>query len=159
MKKGIFFILIFILTLFELTLLDSFKIFNVKPDLILIVVIIISLYLDLKGVLILTLFAGILKDIIGLNSFGIYTLLFPLYGLAIIKLSRKISLDNNSLRCALIFISVIINDIISRLIFISLGKSVAPVGIFLRITFLETIYTTALLPLVIKVVKPERYLS
>lgn len=158
-KKWIFFILIFILTLFEVTTLDSFKIFNVKPNLILIGVVIISLFLDLKWVMSLSLFAGISKDIFSLNSFGTHTLLFPLYSLAIIELSKKIPLDNNILRCGLLFILMVINDVVIRIIFIFLGRSVAPLGIFLRITFLETIYTTALLPLVIKVTKPEVYLS
>lgn len=153
MRKGIFFIIVFILAIFEVTLLDSFKVFGVKPNLLLISIVIASLTFDFKQALGISVFAGILKDIFALNSFGINILLFPLSSFVVMKLSQKISLDNNYIRSVLIFIIVILNDIITRLIFISLGRFI-PLGIFLGITFLEAFYTALILPLVFRTVRP-----
>jgi hypothetical protein len=49
---------------------------------------------------------------------------------------------------------VLVNDIIIRLVFVYLGKYI-PLGIFLRTTFLEALYTMLIAPLVFKIIKPE----
>ena len=157
MKKGIFFIFILILGLLEVTLLDSFKVFGVKPNLLLISISLAGLYFDLKWAFVLGIFAGILKDSLGANSFGINVQLFPLWIFLIIELSKKIPIDHNLIRMILIFIIGIFNSIITRLIFFVLGGFVTSLAIFLRVTFLESLYTVAILPLMFKVIKPTIY--
>jgi hypothetical protein len=77
------------------------------------------------------------------------TILFFLWSILIIKLSRKISFDNNYVRLVFIFIIAILNNIVSRLIFIFLGNLVS-LGLFLRITFIESLYTALIFPLALK---------
>ena len=149
MKKLIFISVIIILVLLEATVLNYVNIFNVKPDLLLISVIIASLFFAPGWAISLSIFAGILKDIFSVNAFGMNTILFFLWSFLIIKLSRKIIFDSNYIRLALIFIIAILNSIISRLIFLFSGNFISW-GIFLRITSVESLYTALIFLLVLK---------
>lgn len=150
MKKLIFIFTIIIFAIFEVTILDYFKIFNVKPNILLILVVGLSLSFELRWAIFFSALCGILKDIFSINTFGINTLLFPLWGFLTIELSKKISIDNNFIRIIIIFIIAVLNNIITRLILSYLGKLI-PVGIFLRITFSESLYTALILPLIFKI--------
>lgn len=152
MRGWIFLPGIFIAAILQATLLDSFKLFNVKPDLLLIAVVITALYFNfnLKWALGLAIFAGILKDVFSLNPFGLNLFLFPLWSLLIIKLSRQITLESNFVRIPLLFIIVVLNDMIIKLICFSGGQFI-PAGIYLRTLFFESLYTAAILPFAFKV--------
>lgn len=155
MKRWVFFVFALIAVFLETTFLNYFKVFNVKPNLVLSLVVLASLYLDLRLSLALAIFSGILKDVFIIGSVGINTLLFPLWSFAVIKLSREISLDNNYLRLGLVFIIAVLHDIAASLILFSLEvKSVVALGVFLRITILESLYTAAVFPLVSRIIRP-----
>lgn len=156
-KKMLYSFIIFMAAIIQVTLLDSFKIFGVKPDLLLIIVIFAGLFFNLKWAFALGIFAGILKDSLSASSFGINTLLFPLWIFLIIKLSKKIPLDNNLICVMLVFVIGIFHNTITRIIFFALGNSLAPLGIFLRMAFLEILYTAAILPLMFKFIKSLLY--
>ncbi len=153
MKNWFFLGIIAAAALIQTTILDYISIFHVKPDLLLICVVCASLFFEFKWAMLLSISAGFSKDILSINTFGINTILFPLLSLSLIKLSREISLDNNFILMAAVFMIVLISDIIVRLIFLFMGNSI-PCGIFLRIAFLEAFYTAAVFPLVLKVVRP-----
>lgn len=155
MKRWVFFVFALIAVFLETAFLNYFKVFNVKPNLVLSLVVLGSLYLDLRLSLALAIFSGILKDVFVIGSVGINTLLFPLWSFAAIKLSREISLDNNYLRLGLVFIIVFLHDIAASLILFSLEvKAVVALGMFLRITILESLYTAAVFPLVSRIIRP-----
>lgn len=154
MKNLIFLPIIFIIGILQVTLLDTFKLFNVKPDLLLIVVVISSIYFDLKCALLLAVFSGILKDVFSLNSFGLNTLLFSLWSFLIVKLSRKISLDNDFIRAPLLFMLVVFNGAIISSTYFSLRQQFIPLGIFLHTLFLECLYNIAISPLLFRLLKP-----
>lgn len=142
-KKVIFLIIIIIIAILETTILDYFKIFGVKPDLFLVTVVIAGLSFDLRWAVFFAILAGILKDLFGANALYINTFLFPFYSLLTLRLSKKISIDNNFFCTAFIFSVAIMNSII-RAIFGSLENfTVIPVGIYLRIIILESFYTAA----------------
>lgn len=160
MKKIIFLFIIVIFSMFQLTILDYFKILDVKPDLFLITVVISSLFFELKWAMFFGIFNGILKDVFSVNTFGINTLLFPLWSFLTMKLSKRISIDNNFIFAAFIFVILFLNNIIIRLIFIFLGKFFIPLSTSLRIALLESMYTAIVSPLVLKVIGSlEKYLS
>lgn len=153
MRNWLFLPIIVVLGILQVTILDYFGIFGVKPDLLLISVVILSLFsLRLKWILFLSIFVGILKDLLGVNAFGINTLLLPLWSFLIIKLSKKITIDNNFIFATVVFIITVFNDIITTLIFLFLGNLVQW-GIFLRITFLGSLYTAFVSPLIFKFIK------
>lgn len=149
MKNFIFIAAIIISALLQTTILNCVNIFNVKPDLLLISVIIASLFFEPQWAISLSIFSGILKDIFSVNVFGLNSILFFLWSFLIIKLSRKITFDNNYVRVVLIFIIALLNNIIMRLIFLFLDNFIS-LGIFLRITFIESLYTALILPLALK---------
>jgi len=155
-KHWIFLFIIIACALLQITILNYIKIFNVKPDLLFISVVITSLLLEFRSAVLFSIFAGILKDALSINAFGINTILFALSCCLIIALSKKISLDNNLIRMASVFVIMLINNIITRLIFLFLGNFIS-LGVFLRVTFIESLYTALVLPLALKIIKPLFY--
>lgn len=152
MKKLYFFLATFILGILQVSLLDYFKIFNVKPDLLLISAIIASLAFKFHWAVFLSIFAGLFKDAFSTGIFGINTLLFSLWCFLIAKVTRKLSLEDDIMRIALIFLVALFHHIIMGLLFLYLGKPIA-LGIFMRIITIESIYTAAVSPLVFKMLK------
>lgn len=135
-------LIIVILGILQVTILDYFKIFTVKPDLLLISMALNNLNLGFRPAFALSLFAGLFKDVFGVSPFGINTILFGLWSFLIARLSREITIDNNITRVALIFIVTVMHNVLTRIILIYLGRSI-PLGIFLRIVCVESIYTAA----------------
>lgn len=140
-------ILIIILAFVQVVFLEYVKVFNVKPDLLLISAVIASFIFRGRYSLALVLFAGLIKDIFGSNSYGINILLFSLWYFLIVILSRQITMDNSIIRLALIFIISIFHNLISGLMLFYLGKPLA-VGIFIRTIIFASIYTTTIFPLI-----------
>jgi rod shape-determining protein MreD len=151
MKSFIFFLVIVILGVLQLTVVDYFKVFNLRPDLFLIAAVMAGLIFNLRRALAFSIFAGMLKDVFGVTGFGLNSLLFFLWGLLIARLSREVSLDNNFIRIGLVFIIAVMHNTISGIIFIYSGNFV-PLGIFLRIVCFGSLYTALISPLVFKAV-------
>lgn len=151
MKSFVFIIVIIILVaIFQVTILDIVKIFNNKPDLLLICVALAALFLKPRQALIASAVAGILKDFFYTASFGINTILFVLWSLSIMGLSKKITLDYDPVRIGLIFIISFLNNVITGLIIFYLGNFI-PLGIFLRNVIIGSIYTTAVFVLPLRI--------
>lgn len=151
-KKWIFLFVIVILCLSQVTLLNRFSIFNVRPDFLLAVLVIGSLDFDLRWVLILSIFAGMLKDIFGASPVAVNTVLFPLWGFLLHKLSRLINIDEILIQMVLVSILFFVHNIFTGLILISLGELI-PLGIFMRILFLGSFLTALFFPLVLEITK------
>ncbi|MDD4894033.1 MAG: rod shape-determining protein MreD [Candidatus Omnitrophica bacterium] len=149
MKKLIFITAIIIAGLLQATVLNYISIFNVKPDLLLSCAVIASLIFSAPWAVFFSIFSGILQDILSVNAFGIHTILFALWSILIIKLSRKISFDNDYMKIALLAAVVLFNNIIIRLVFLFLNNFISW-GIFLRITFIDSLYTVLIFPLILK---------
>lgn len=149
LRKLLFLLLIVILGIVQLTILDYFKIFTVKPDFLLINMVLASLAFEFRWAFVLSVFAGVFKDAFAVAGFGLNTLLFGLWSFLIVRLSKEITLDNNVTRAVLIFIVTAVHNTITGLIFIYLGNLI-PLGIFLRIVAIESIYTAAVFWLVFK---------
>ena len=153
MKKRIFLLFILAALLLQVTFLDSFKLFWVKPDLLLILTVVAALFLDLKWALVFAALSGMLKDIIAINPFGFNTLIFSLWGYLVSELSRKISIENDALRATLVFLVTLLNAATNYSLGVFLGSCDISMPIFLRVAFLESIYTTAISPLVFAAAK------
>jgi rod shape-determining protein MreD len=157
-RKFIFLFILLALGILQLTALDNFKIFNIKPDLLLLSVIIVSLTFQLREALFLSIFAGVFKDSLVTSAFGINTLLFAFWCFIIIKLSRKVTIDSSFMRICLVFIIVFLHNLIIGIIFLYLRITVA-LGIYLRIVFIESIYTAFILAMLFKIKWLEKRLS
>ena len=140
MKKLFFLLAIVIFCLLQIAIFDYFKIFGVKPDFLLICTVGACIYFNPRWSLAFGIFAGILKDSFGTNAYGLNTILFTLWTWFAIKISQKITLDNYLVRAVFIFLIVILNDIIIKFIFFLSGNFV-PLRLFLKVTFIESLYT------------------
>lgn len=138
-----------ILGLLQAAGINNFGVFTVKPDLLLISVVIASLSLEFRWAFMLSLFAGVFKDVFSVGPTGMNTLLFCLWSFLIVRLNKQITIDYNLIRIALIFIISFLHNAIIGLILISMGRFI-PLGIFLRILFLTSIYTAVVSLLILK---------
>ncbi|MDO8662075.1 MAG: rod shape-determining protein MreD [Candidatus Omnitrophota bacterium] len=141
-----------ILGIFQLTFLEYFRIFGIKPDLLLVTVVIAGLFLEMRLAIIFGIFTGIFKDIFSLSPFGLNVLLFSLWGFLVAKISRKISIEDNIASVILVFVIALLQNIASGLALIYSGSFV-PTGIFLRIILVGSLYTALTLPLILKITK------
>lgn len=140
MNKRLFLLAILFLAIIQTTVINFFGIFGVKPNLLLLAVVIAALNFRLRWILAISICAGLLSDIFSIYKFGISTFLFPLWGVSVFYLSRKISLDNEFIKSLAVFIVLFLNNTANRLIFNFLGNFIY-FGIFLRVTIIESLYT------------------
>lgn len=140
MDKRIFLLCILAAAVIQVTIMDYFRIFAVKPNLLLLGVVVAGISFRLRWVLIISLCAGLLNDIFVINKIGLATILFPFWGFIVVDLSRKISFDNAFIKSLVVFAVVLLNAVITRMIFAYFGSFV-PTGIFLRTVILEPLYT------------------
>ncbi|MDD2702959.1 MAG: rod shape-determining protein MreD [Candidatus Omnitrophica bacterium] len=153
MKNLRFFLIIVAAAVLQSSVVDYFRVFRVSPDLLLICVVLASLHAGWRGALALSFLGGVLKDCLGLNPAGFYTVLFPLIGFITVKLSRDLAIDNGPFGALFIFVVAFICDIC---IMISLGflGTVVSRGIMFRILAVEPLYTAGFFLLVCGVLKP-----
>jgi len=140
MKKKNFLLVIVACALLEATV--------IKADLLLASVVIASLSFEVGLAFLFSIFAGFLKDSIGIAAFGSNTFLFAIYSVLLVKLAKKISFDNGYLRLALIFIVVLIHNLISGFTLAYSGVNV-PAGMFLQIIILKPVYTVLVVWLIL----------
>jgi rod shape-determining protein MreD len=152
-RGWIFFGIIIACGLLQATLLDALRVFNLKPDLLLLCCVFASLSFEPRIALILSAFCGIFKDILsgpGLAN----TVLFCIWSLLIIKLSRNVALESRRARLLLVFCVGLTQNIACGLISVYSGRYIAP-GIFLRIVFAGSLYTALILALMFRFVNKE----
>lgn len=134
-------IAVFIISiLFQVTLVDYLKFFSAKPDLLLIAAFIGGLFLQLRWALAAGFILGAIKDSFLLNTLGLNAALFPLWIIFSVKLSRRVSVDDNLSRSVLVGVIALLNNIISGF-FLTFSGSTVPLGIFLRIVLFSSLYT------------------
>lgn len=157
MKKTFFLLLICIASILQVSFLDRFSFFRVKPDIMLLGVIIAGLCFELKWALFFAFIAGLLKDTFSANAYISYAMLFSFFAFLIFEARRKISIDNNLMRVLFIFVVSFLCSIVIGILFSLWARSI-PIGLFLRISFLEALLTAAVFCLTLKFLKPEFYL-
>jgi rod shape-determining protein MreD len=140
MKSWVGSTIIFVLSLLQISVVDHIKVFNTKPDLILIGVIIAALFCKRKWALILGLCAGAFKDIVASQAPGINAVFCFVWSLAVIQARRRFSLDFNGARVLLVGVIFFLQSLLTRIVFLYLGTPVSP-GIFLRTALLGSVYT------------------
>lgn len=153
MKKLFFFVLILSLAVIQVSIFNHFRIFSVKPDFLLISMVMASVSFPPAWAVTFSIFSGFLKDGLGTSGFGVETMLFPLWSILIIKLSRKIPLDNELIRVLVVLLAVIFNAIVSRLLLLYVGNTI-PSRVFLKVIIIEPIYTAFFSVLVFKIIPP-----
>ncbi len=150
-KLAIIIFLLLLLVIFEGTVLDYIRIFNVKPELTLAAVVALGFYYSWGLVLIFSFFAGLFKDILALTPLGINTIIFLLIGYLTVRLSKRFIIESLSLRMTIISAAVILENLIAQLT-LSFYLAPVPLGVFLRTILIAAVYTALISPLIIKVI-------
>jgi len=139
-KKRALILTIIIIALAQCSVLDYFRIFHLKPDLLLITTVIAALTMEFRWALFIAVLAGVLKDMFSIHALAFNAPMFAFLAFIIQELIKRVALENTAVRTVIVVIAVIFQDIIIRLISINSG-SLIPAGIFLRVTILESLYT------------------
>ncbi|MDP1853561.1 MAG: rod shape-determining protein MreD [Candidatus Omnitrophota bacterium] len=135
----IFLYLLFYIVL-QAVLPEGFFLLNVRPDLLLVLVVFIGLFNIKRGVLIAIAF-GAVKDIFSLGPFGLNIFCFSLWASIFRQLSRQIYKDNKIIYLALVVVATWGNYLVYFLANSFFAKSsLASTGFLFATVFIETIY-------------------
>jgi rod shape-determining protein MreD len=136
-------IILVFLVILQSTTLDYLKLFNTKPDLVLIAIVLIALSLKFKWVMLFSYLAGFIKDTLATQTIGLNTLVLPLIGFLVFRLSKKIDIDSDFMKSALIFMATFLENLLIWFLLIFLGTDIS-LGIFSRFALIGSIYTALL---------------
>ena len=115
------YLLLVIALILQSTVIGYIRIFNVMPDLALLLVIFFGLFFGLGVGLEIGFVAGLLKDILSTDIFGINTLTLAITGLTIGALSAKFFKESRTTQAILVFAFALFSMLIHYLIFLFLS--------------------------------------
>ena len=148
-------VIIFITLILQTTVLDRISFRDVKPDFVLIMIILISNYLgSIKGQLI-GFFSGLVEDFFSLSPFGFSALIKTVIGYLSGKTESKIFLDPIVVPIIFVFTGTIIKSFLSFILILifSPEKAGAVFSIALLIEIGLNIILTPLLYFILKLVR------
>lgn len=143
MKKIKFLLIILVSVLLQVTVLNIFSIFGVKPDIFIILCFICSVIFKQKTALGFSILIGFLKDTLTVSSFGIHTFLFPIICLSLRHIKKNVSLDNDFIAGFFLLIYILVCDVLVNFIIQSYGPHIS-IPVFFRVFLLEAIYSTVI---------------
>lgn len=152
MRKEAFFLIVICCAVLQATLLDYFRVFFIKPDLLLVCMVMANIFFSPSWALIFSAGAGFLEDSLTVTTFGSHTLIFVLWSLVIMRLSRKITMENSIIRVLLVLVIVVVDGLIHSAIPGQAGN--LPSGIFFRTIIIEPVYTAIAGFFMFKIVQP-----
>jgi len=136
-------LILFIIILLQSTLLNYFRIFNVKPDAILAALVIFVPFFRLRWSITFAFFGGIFRDIFSILPFGFNAIIYILWIILANRISRRLSVENIFIRSALLCLIILLNNLALESILFVLGRSLI-ITTFLKIIFIECILTLLL---------------
>lgn len=140
-------LVLFIIAILQSTLFNYFRIFNVKPDAILIALIVSVSFFEFKWSVIFAFLCGILRDLFSILPFGLNTIIFVLWVILAKQIYRRLSVEDKLISYTVPCMIILLNNLTLQAIFFLLGQSIA-LGIVVKIVLLELIFAVLLvLPL------------
>lgn len=149
MKNLLLLIIFVVLGIAQATFLDGFRLLGLKPDLLIICAIISGLVFnfDFKWLIAGAFLSGVLKDILGVNYFGLNIILFVFIALAVARLSKEITLDTTLVQMALTFCVCLLYNFVYLIIGAYLGNFVS-LGMSFRVILPGSVYTALFFPVI-----------
>ena len=142
-KQMYAFLALFIIVLLQSTLLNYFRIFNVKPDAILASLVIYVNFFNLGWSLFFAFLGGIFKDAFSVFSFGFNTITCILWIILARQVSRRLSFENNFIRSGLLCLIILLNNLTLQSIMLVLGRHIVMADL-LKVAAIESIFTLIL---------------
>ncbi len=146
--KPAFFLMIVGYALLEVAVLPFVQVFGAKPDLMLLCVFWVALEFPLYQALLISIYAAFVKDIFSASSWGLHMILFPLWVWVIKELSRKVTLENKTLRFVVLCMIILLHNILGCVLAAITGRGLASIGTIIRMTFSATFYSLLVFPLI-----------
>jgi len=141
-KVLVYAVCIFVIVLIQSTLLDYFKVFNVKPDLMVIFIVSIALLRGNVEGAIIGFFCGLLQDMVTGKILGFYALLGLYLGLIIGSVNKRLYRENFLVIIFFTFISSVVYEFSVCLFnYFIIGK-IDLLFSFEKIIFPESIYNS-----------------
>lgn len=133
-----------IIIMLQSTLMNSFRIiFNVKPDTILAALIFFVPFFNLGWVVTFAFLGGIFRDIFSLLPFGFNIFICVIWVILAKQISRRLPVENNLIRCAMLCLIILLNNLVIYSILFLLNRPIAMI-IFLKTVPIESILTLLL---------------
>lgn len=149
-KLAAFFVLFAII---QISALNYIELLNVKPNILLVSVILLALYKGSRAGLEAGIIAGLLYDVSSTGTFGVSTLSFMLCGYAVGLLGRNVYEENLVLRSLIVFIFSLANGLIYYFVS-SIFQAMPPfVPSIKHIILPYSLYTALISPLIFLILK------
>jgi len=103
-------ILIFLTALIQSTIVDSIKIYGVKPNLTIVVIVCVALLRNATEGAVIGLLCGLMQDAVSGRAIGFYALLGLYLGLVIAKSNKKLNKENILIAIFLTFVSTVVYE-------------------------------------------------
>ena len=136
-------LVLFIIAVLQSTLLNHFRVFNVKPDIILVALIISVSFFDFKWSMVFSFLVGIFRDSFSILPFGLNTIICILWVFLAKQIYRRLSTEDKLISYAVPCMIVLLNNLTLQVILFLLGKTIA-LSIFAKVVILEFVFALLL---------------
>ncbi len=156
MKRILILFIIMLFAVMEASFLGLFKIFRIAPDLLLMVVVIAALYDEFRWAIFYAIIAGIFRDTFSGAQVALHVLFFPFWVYLIHTLSRKIFIETDIVRIAVMFGVSFLNNLAVILSLVLMRKTL-PGSVIFSMVLIGPLYTAAIFPLVCRFFGTQLY--
>lgn len=159
MKKYLFFALVYVLGMVQISLPGGPFLWRIKPDFLLSSAVMAGLAFDFRFALCAAFFAGMMKDTLTHSPPHFYAVSFSLVCIGSWYAAHKLVITSHPMRTAVVYIAALALTLLGGGIGISSGRMIPP-GIFTRIALIGPVYTALMSVgvwwLIIKVCRSDR---
>lgn len=140
----IYTVLICLVLLLEATFFSNIKLFGGSPDLVLVLIVSLVIFLKKEDILLIFIIGGGLKDLFIGQMIGSHILVYGIIVMLIIRYSNRIIRENMFIALGVVFICSLIFYFIMGIILFFVGKGYYVNLFYLRFMFLSSIYNMIL---------------
>lgn len=145
LKIIIYVFVFFIIYFLELYIFDNFKIAGIKPNIFLIMIIILSLYNKPQKSFIISLIVGLTIDVLNSKSIGLTAISFGILGYIISSIEKMFSIESKLSLIIFIFIGTFSSEIINYFLQVFVYRTNLEIMPAIKIITIESIYNVLLI--------------
>lgn len=160
MKKIFKYLLIILAIIMQATLFRYIAILDVKPDIVIILVISFALLNGINEGIILSLFGGLLEDIMFNNAIGIVTLSLLLVGYLSGLLGKNVFKENTFVNFVFVFLGTIVYNLIMIFSMVLMKYDLNVIGILINKSIIQAVYNSIITIFAYKyIIKLNNYMN
>jgi hypothetical protein len=140
MRKYLFFALVYVLGMLQVSLPGGPFFWRIKPDFLLSSAVMAGLAFDLRFAVCAAFFAGMMKDTLTHASPHFYAVTFCLWCIGAWYAGHKLVINSHPMRTAVVYIAALCQTLLGGAVGMSSGRLI-PAGIVARIALAGPVYT------------------